>query len=241
MPLSLISVNIENRKHLSTAVPFIEARKPDVLCLQEVPEEDLAAFAQAAGAAHSYFAPMILVDGKPQGIALLSRFPFTAREAYYHHSRETVREFVRSDEESSEAFVLLMADIDAPDGPYRIGTTHFVWTPHGEADEFQRNALAQLEPLLAAEKPFVLCGDFNAPRGGEIANRLTALYPDAIPPEYATSIDAHLHRAGQTCPECLADKMVDHLFMNPEYCAEHVELVSGVSDHMAIVAVLHRS
>ena len=239
--LSLISVNIENRKHLSTVLPFVEERKPEVLCLQEVPEEELPKFAEAIGATHSYFAPMIRVDGKSQGIALLSRYPFSAREQYYHHSRDEVMEFMHTDEETSEAFVLLMADIDAPDGMYRIGTTHFVWTPHGEADEFQRAALTKLEPMLAEERPFVLCGDFNAPRGGEIANRIEAKYPDAIPPEYVTSMDAHLHRAGQTCPECLADKMVDHLFMNPEYRAEGVELVSGVSDHMAIVATIHKA
>lgn len=237
----MVSINIENRKHLSTALPFVAARKPDVLCLQEVPEEELPRFAEAIGAVHAHFSPMIRLNGIPQGVAVLSRYPAVFRERYYHRSREEVQEYEHTDEEASESFLLLMADIETPDGAYRIGTTHFVWTPNGEADDFQRKALARLEPYLAEERPFVLCGDFNAPRGGEIANRIEQVYPDAIPPEYVTSIDAHLHRAGQTCPACLADKMVDHLFMNKEYTATGVELVSGISDHMAIVATIEKA
>ncbi len=84
--------------------------------------------------------------------------------------------------------------------------------------------------LLDAEEGFVLCGDFNAPRGGEIFSELAARYRDNIPAQYTTSIDASLHRAGDL------QLMVDGIFTTPEYQASSVLLHSGVSDHYAVTA-----
>ena len=42
--LTLASINIERSKHLSRVFSFLEAVNPDVVCLQEVIEEDICAF-----------------------------------------------------------------------------------------------------------------------------------------------------------------------------------------------------
>ena len=94
-----------------------------------------------------------------------------------------------------------------------------------------KRLLACLEP----EEEFTLCGDFNAPRGGEIFTALAMRYQDNIPLEYASSIDGNLHRKGPL------PYMVDGLFTTPSYIASDVSLQSGVSDHCAILATVSGS
>ena len=79
----------------------------------------------------------------------------------------------------------------------------------------------------------VLCGDFNAPRGGEIFTRLATQSRDNVPSHYVTSIDPKLHRAGPL------QLMVDGLFSTDGYRLSEVVLHNGVSDHCTITAVVH--
>lgn len=80
------------------------------------------------------------------------------------------------------------------------------------------------------DRDFVLVGDFNAPRGGPIFDRLAAVYTDWIPHEVRTTIDPVLHRAGDL------QIVVDGLFSTSSYRASGVEVLCGVSDHCAISA-----
>jgi endonuclease/exonuclease/phosphatase family metal-dependent hydrolase len=91
---------------------------------------------------------------------------------------------------------------------------------------------------LQSEKDFALCGDFNAPRGGEIFTTLASHYTDNIPSKYETSIHVALHRAGSVDGARLAHLMVDGLFTTSGYAASDVRLEFGVSDHAAIVATI---
>src|SRR3569623_473248 len=115
--------------------------------------------------------------------------------------------------------MLAMADIERDGEMFRIATTHFPVTAHGEATDFQREDMKNLLSLLEKEGEFVLTGDFNAPRGGEIFAELASRYKDNIPPTITTSIDGMLHRAGQL------PHMVDGIFSTPGY------LVSNVAGH----------
>ena len=85
------------------------------------------------------------------------------------------------------------------------------------------------------KEPFVLAGDFNAPRGGEIFSHIAERYTDNIPPHYTTSIDGTLHRAGPI------PFMVDGLFTTPSYRAKGVHLEFGVSDHAAVAATIEKN
>jgi len=242
MSLSLISVNIEWDKHLETVLPFLAEQQPDILCVQEAFETTLPKLGEVTGLSNYRFAPLTLINGVPWGIAIFSRYPIRAsREHYYYGSRESVIEYQKDNEEKTKCYPVIAVDIDVPDASYRILTVHFMWTPDGEADDFQRQGLANLLPLLEQEQDFVLCGDFNAPRGGEIYQELAKRYKDNIPPEYKTSIDVTLHRNGKTHAEHLSTKMVDQLFTTPNYETSDVALVSGVSDHMAVVATIQKS
>ncbi len=243
MSLKLISVNIEWSKHLERVLPFLEKEQPDILCLQELHERDMSRFETLLGA-RSFYAPMTRLpnEDSPTGIAILSRSPMKEQTVEFY--RGPLPAIVDFDETSpdtkyaTEQAMFLRADIeDATDGStYRVGTTHFTWTPDGQPDNHQRQDLQKLLPIIESAGEIVFAGDFNAPRGGEIFTALAAKWTDNIPPLYETSIDINLHRAGKAKPHELKNLMVDGLFTTPAYFASEVKLFSGVSDHMAIVA-----
>lgn len=242
MSIKLISVNIERNKHLDTVLPFLEREQPDVLCLQELFENHVAEFEHALSAA-SYFVPMHLEKtGETMGLGIFSRLPISdCSAAQYAGERGALTTFLDGTPEEKNKTskrILVGATIDS----IRILTTHFTWTPDGQADDFQRADVRSLVQDLEKEKDFVLCGDFNAPRGGEIFSLFAARYTDTIPTHYQTSLDPNLHRVGPTLfrTQNMHTYMVDGLFSTPAYQVSDVRLEFGVSDHAAVVATIDR-
>jgi endonuclease/exonuclease/phosphatase family metal-dependent hydrolase len=233
-PLRFVSLNIERSKHLQRVLPFVASERPDVLCLQEVMEYDLPAFRHLFGA-EGFFAPMNIhiAEGRPgrMGVALFSGLP-SKNDLQFYYTGDPAAIDSTTPASKMKNHVALGATVAKGGARYRIFTTHFVWTPNGEADGVQRDALAKLLPFLVSQGELALCGDFNAPRGGELFAELASAYKDNIPCRYSTSIDGALHRAGPL------PYMVDGLFTTPDYSALDVELRSGLSDHCAILARL---
>lgn len=240
--MRLLSLNIEQSKHLDLVLPFLQKEMPDVACLQEVCESDIETIAGALSGAQYVYAPLhIYAPAGPTPVlcvCLFSRLPIREnRLRYYRGSADVLPRMnpldpTRGREKNG---VLLGADVGNSDQSFRILTTHFTWTPNGQADDFQREDMRALLGMLAEEKEFVFAGDLNAPRmsegkSGEIFSMLTEHYKDNIPLEYETSLDATFHRAGYL------PYMVDGLFSTPEYIVSGVRLVPGVSDHRAIIA-----
>ena len=247
MGIRLISINIEHSRHLDRVLPFLEHERVDVVCVHELMERDITALESLLGAS-CIFAPVakhVRNETGIMGCGIFSRLPVTAHDIkHYIEPKEPLPDFdetTTATKHASRNGPLIIADVEASDGRYRIATTHFTWTPHGDADDFQREDVSKLLDILRTLGSFVVCGDFNAPRGGEIFSQLAGQYTDNIPKEYATSIDVNLHRAGTARPEELADKMVDGLFTTPNYLASDVRLQFDVSDHAAIVATIQRS
>ena len=245
--VSLVSVNIERSKHLDVVERFLAARQPDVVCLQELMEGDVERLAKAASASATFFVPMGL---RPQesnivlGIGILSRHPVRVRDArYYHGDPAALPDSFTGDASTNNAFnrVLAVADIEKDGATFRIATTHFTWSQGGAATDEQRRDMTALLGILDTLGEFILCGDFNAPRGGEIFALLASKYKDNIPPQYKTSLDLTLHRAGKTHADELSTKMVDGLFSTPGYAISDIELIPGVSDHCAIVATIAKT
>lgn len=253
MAVSLVSLNIEGSKHLDSVEAFLRERNPEVVCLQELCEYDIPRFEALLGTS-CYFAPMMnLPAGSPLsmrttpaliGVGVFSRLPVTRQVThYYHQAQGELQEFDETDTDAkrrTQHCLLVVSDIEKDEEVYRIGTTHFTWTPKGDADEYQRTDVKEMLSIIATEAPMLFCGDFNAPRGGEIFKTMATAYRDNIPPQYETSIDISLHRSGKERPHELVDKMVDGLFTSPEYRATDVDLVFGISDHAAIVASISK-
>lgn len=240
-PLKLVSINIEGHKHLELVLPFLKSSNADVICLQEVYEPDFSIIAKTLNM-KGVFAPMTLLQLNkktgphlPFGIGMLSALPLSeSKEQYYYGSRDTLQFCV---DNIRTMYKVLVSGVIQKDGiAYTVGTTHFTWTPDGEADVHQRHDIKNLLSILGNIPEIVFCGDFNAPRGREIFSLVAARYNDNIPQHYHTSLDPNLHYAG---PKLKV--MVDALFSTPHYRTADVRLVGGVSDHCAIVAEVLKS
>jgi endonuclease/exonuclease/phosphatase family metal-dependent hydrolase len=232
-PLSLVSLNIESSRHLDLVIPFLIDRQPDVACLQEVMAADLPRLTAETGM-QAAFASMRYITGQdgpdaPQlGVAILSKHrPDSSDYSYYGNFHDT--DYYRANPDKRHTHTVLLK---ARFGPYTIATTHFTWTPDGEASKEQRMNLERLICSLGPDREFVLCGDFNAPRGKEIFAGLAERFTDNIPADVISSIDGNLHRAGPL------PLMVDGLFSTPGYSVSDVRVLNGVSDHCAILGTL---
>ncbi len=245
--IKLISLNIEGHKHLERVVQFLKSEQPDVICLQEVIEPDFE-FIRAAVGPEGVFAPLVLMplggpyvenaEKFPWGVLLLSRLPLLeTRTMLYAENSKALQEYdpVTKDQARFNR-LLLVGAIEHEGQRFTIATTHLTWTPDGNPDTLQRRDTEAMLRVLGTMPEFVLCGDFNAPRGGEIFAAIAARYKDNIPPHYTSSLDPELHRTKGSI-----ERMVDGLFTTPHYVAEDVSLQCGVSDHCAMVARIQRA
>lgn len=241
MPLKLASLNIEGNEHFGKFLPFLKGFGPDVACLQEVFAQDVPMLRRELEM-DAAFAPMCvrpydsadMASPAVMGVAVFSKLPFGSVEPLYYYGDPDFFPVYRYRDDTRQNRVLLMVTLDKDGAPFTVGTTHFMVTKDAEPTDFQRRDLARLFGLLGPVPEIVMCGDWNAPRGGEIFGRLAERFRDNIPPEYAASIDGNIHRAGHL------PYMVDGLFTTPGFAASDVKLTGGVSDHMAITAVIER-
>lgn len=245
--ISLVSLNIERSKHLDLVVPFLKERQPDVVCLQELCERDIPVFSELFGSPPFFTRETNqFAEGehKVEGVGFFSKLPFVqTRVEYYHGNANMVPE---SDDGDSDTFnksnrFVATVDVEKDGTSFRICATHFTWTPDGRPSERQRADLEAMFQLLHEYKQFVLVGDFNAPRGGEIFGKLNDHYFDNIPAYYKTSLDINFHRAAKKRPQELNDRMVDGFFTTADYHASDVQLVFGVSDHAAVVGSVSKT
>ena len=240
--LTLASVNVERSKHIPRVLAFLGRRAPDLVCLQELVPDDIQPLGRELGYAHHYFLPMCRfpepAGPRPVGVGVLSRHAFASVEDICYGGGGNGADVLdRSSEESrfrTNRYSVALVGVTVNGARFSIGTTHFPWTDNARICDFQRTACDALIDRLKG-RPLVLCGDFNAPRGTEIFDRLAAQWTDNIPPDVATSIDPLLHRAGPL------QLMVDGIFSTGDYEVSEVELHQGVSDHCAVTATVRRS
>lgn len=242
MALKLISLNVEGDNHYERIFPFFIAQQPDVICLQEFFLEDLPLFEDKLSM-HGYGVGMWMCAQENtariatrglMGVAIFSKQPLNnPRHYWYAGNGQRILDLFSPEigpEKVSRA--LLVGEIVDNNQTYRIATTHFTWSPGGSVTPTQEQHLEALLPILAEVEPFILCGDFNAPRGKAIFQALASRYTDNIPPQITTTMDQHLHRMPGL------QFVVDVLFTSPSYVTSDVQVVDGVSDHCAIVATI---
>lgn len=246
--ISLVSLNVERSKHLDLVCPFLKQQQADVVCVQELMQKDCARIAEACNVKDYFFMPMARLvtemPGEAYGIGIFSRALVVAHgEDHYVRIEGQLPESDPADIDTynNANRMVVWVDVEKDGIVFRIATTHFTWSPHGESTEKQRTDIQNLCATFGSLGELVLTGDFNAPRGGEIFGILADHLKDNIPAKHVTSLDASLHRAGKTRPQELADKMVDGVFSTPGYTVSNVELIPGISDHCAITATISKS
>lgn len=238
--IKLIDINIEGDKHLQKVLSFLKKERPDIVCLQEVFQDDIPLFEKELKMKR-YFSGMMYVRNKTlfcisprglMGVLILTKIvPTNFGNAYYVGSINNIPDFIDQYHNSNNR-VIQWVEIIINQQKFTIANTHFTWSREGKTSSLQRKNLKKLFQILNQIEPCILCGDFNAPRGWEIYNSLIKRFKDNIPPEITTTIDADIHIAGDL------QKVVDYIFSSPQYQVNDVKVIGGLSDHKAVMGMI---
>ncbi len=245
--LKLLSLNIEGDNHLDAVTGLVAREDPDIVCFNEAFEADVDFFKKELNLSGLFF-PAVLVK-KPNkyrissrgklGTLVLSKSPILSSQLEYYDGDPKILPELTNETGNAPNRFLVTIKVKKEGEVFEIVTTHFTITRGGVASALQRRNMKQMIGLLDQEKDFALCGDFNAPRGGEIFSMLADKFHDCIPPEISTTLDRTLHRDGKK--RDFPDFVVDGLFTRGKYQARNVRVVCGVSDHCAILAELQHA
>lgn len=237
MALKLLTLNIENDRHLERVRAAIAEHMPDIICLQEVLESDCARLASSGGYDVKFSVSGRLPRAPDRecnwGVAVLSRVPVRSQTESYYTDDSRIRVLRQPNDPRG---VLVVTELEHQGRPYRIATLHFTWTGNGHISEAQKEDFSRLKRLLSRYSDYVLCGDFNAPRGremfGKFVDELGLI--DHLPASVTSTIDARFHRAGAL------ELVVDTIFSTQQYRALKIRVLEGISDHKGILALVER-
>lgn len=239
--MKLISINIESNFHTEPVLNFLKKEKADVVCVQELLEEEFEMYKKELNfegvfQAWSFWKSPKYPElkGKKQGVAIFAKEIINSGSIFYAGSKENILisfEKFMSDEKFQKNKAFIWAEVKDSDGIiFKFITTQLPVTHEGEVTPYQIEVINSMLHHLEDLGEFVLCGDMNAPRGHQSFSLIAEKYKDNIPLEYKTSIDQNLHITKGI------QFMVDGLFTTPTYKASNVRLQDGISDHMAVVA-----
>lgn len=252
--MKLVSINIEVNKHTETVLNFLKNEKADVVCIQELLEEEFQFYKKKLSfmgvyqpfdyvSTHinsklTYDIPSGL-KGKRHGVAIFAKNINKSESIFYEGKEENILkpfdDYI-SDEKVQKNKVLIWAEVKNDDGiPFKFITTQLPVTHEGEVTQYQLNVISSMLSQLEGLGEFILSGDMNSPRGHQSFSLIANKYKDNIPLKYKTSIDQNLHRVKGI------QFMVDGLFTTPAYKALNVRLQDGISDHMAIIADISKA
>lgn len=237
---TLASCNMEGDKHILRIKDFLMAHSPDVVCFQEAPEADVIRIADQLNYSYTFRGNAIfrkesipgLKSDKTMGLAILSHLPIVNLNQFTYAGDPNVLPIYKHHEPNSRRREVLYVDLP---GNLRIATTHFTWAPNGGINDEQKRDIQKMLKGVQMLGECVFSGDFNFPRPNELYQIMTSNFSDQIPEKYLSSLDPYLS------PH--ADKiqlMVDYIFSTPMYDIQSVQLITGVSDHQAILALFSK-
>jgi endonuclease/exonuclease/phosphatase family metal-dependent hydrolase len=227
-------------------VDAVRARDLDVVLIQEVYEDHVVAIANYLSRAYYRFVPMHhihLEAGQLNriGLAIFSRYPLDEYAWTYYG---LFNELLPGDWDSGSyggkpaLVVFQQAQVSIGGVKYRLGQTHFSWTPGGKFLPHQQIHLRNLLAIIGDE-PIVWGGDLNMPRATSPGwQMITERFADNIPATVLSTLDPVFHpavfRQGKQF-------VLDGLFSTSPYRVSRVELVTGVSDHILVTATVDRN
>lgn len=222
--MRILSVNIEGFRHLDAVSALLDEYDPDVACVQELFAGDSALLEDRFTHVARFDMSIQSWDGRPadvQQVVLASKRPFEPLIVRYAGPDAPVQ-YERFDESTVRRGI-----VAGSFGGVLVATTHLVVTENAKIEPFQFDDVDAILRILEPYERVLLCGDFNATRGGSVYDRLADRLADRIPPDADTTLDPEMHKAR---PKKL---VVDGCFTrNVE---ARCELRFGVSDHAALL------
>jgi exonuclease III len=251
--MKLISINIESNKHTDTVLDFLKKEKADVVCVQELLEEEFEFYKKELvfeGVFQSFdyccrtinskatYDAISGLKGKKHGVAIFTKNIIKNGTIFYEGSAENIlksyNEYISNEKFQKNKTLIWVETRDDTGKIFKFVTTQLPVTHEGEVTPYQIKIINSMLSELKRLGDLVFCGDMNAPRGHQSFAIINRNYKDNIPLEYKTSIDQNLHRVKGI------QFMVDGLFTTPLYKASNVRLQDGVSDHMAIISDIEK-
>lgn len=233
--LKIVSLNIEQDKHFDRIIPFLKKMQPDIILMQEVYLKDIPFLEKTLEMKASFAILNTFRDRENSefGLVTLSALAYKSHTIYYRgdSTNPPILEKGKG-EAANQARALLITEVVKGSTQYRAINTHFTWTPDGQPTDKQYKDVDIMLGHLSTFSDFVLCGDFNAPRGRPIFDKIASKYKDNIPSDITTTIDKNLHRGGDL------NLVVDGMFTTPKYQTHSVEIIAGLSDHCAVMGVV---
>jgi endonuclease/exonuclease/phosphatase family metal-dependent hydrolase len=237
--LKVITLNIESDNHYDKIFSLFQKEKPDVVCLQEVYQVDMDFFSEKLKMT-GYFSPMVNLttnnkkhrfsDKGLWGVAIFTNLKIIkSNSKTYFGDSKIIPEWTDKDPNCPNR-VLAWIKILINNQELVIANTHFTWSGSGAISDLQRQTFTKLLNLIDKIKPDILCGDFNTPRGSELFDTLTNIYTDNVPENTKTTVDNKIHKA-----KAEINLVVDGLFTKKTLKTQNPRVVSGVSDHQAVV------
>lgn len=241
--MKLLCLNVEGIVHIARAMPFIQAERADVVCLQEA-GTPYVGLLEALGY-HVTFVPRCIRvhEGEEfvDGLIWASLVPGVTTMHQYYTPYVGVRheKFDSGLERYNNPGLIVLGSVVADGKTFTIGTTHFTWTPNGDIPGSAQLAdMPHFLKVASQFQPHIMCGDFNIPRAtNRLYTDLLTLYRDEIPTDIAVSLDPEFHKLKDIADQAhkLHEYMVDYIFSQPSYTVTNVRQVFGVSDHAATV------
>jgi endonuclease/exonuclease/phosphatase family metal-dependent hydrolase len=229
--ISAICLNIECDRHIPKIWKLLSDQPAEVILLQEIFKDDITKFEDHLSMP-CYFSGLTYLQcdrGTPEmGIATFTNLKIVTSSVVYYRGQADKLPCITTTEPEKMARPLLITELSNGSDEFCFINTHFTWSANATPSEQQFIDYHKMVETLDSIPEFVLCGDFNAPRGTAIFNLLASKYKDNIPQDIKTTLDRKLHKAGNL------DLVVDGLFTTPKYQTSIVEVISGVSDHCAL-------
>lgn len=243
MSIKIVSVNIEGQKHLEKIKGLLISEDADVVCLAEC-FPDTIDFIAGTKYPYRLYAPTYLVDQDEKftlisskvrrwGEVIMSKYPLSDSQTTYLSMDAYSETNLPTHGTDNHIPALIKATTLIGGEKYRIGMIHLTWTPKARMTKRQKKNVLELIELVTREE-IVLCGDFNIPRGNKVYEHMKEHFKDNIPSEVETTLDPKLHYRNTTVPGTLK-LVVDYVWSTPKYRVSGVRVISGVSDHCAVV------
>jgi endonuclease/exonuclease/phosphatase family metal-dependent hydrolase len=259
MKLKAVSLNVgRGLKHLDKSVHFLRTCGADVICLQDVQKRHIERLIGPEYITH-HFHPMTnhLVRNRERslvGIGIFSRHPMRSKSIHaYLGNAEPILDMEGIDVNdagesmnhdltkvrSTESRLALFAEVVINHTAYKIGTTHGTWVKGGVADAVQRATMQHLACIMREQGEFVMAGDFNFGRDGEIYKIIVdhGRIKDRVPREIDNTLDPENHSLKGEI------KVVSDYFITggTRFGVSDVKVIFGVSDHGALSGVVTRN
>ncbi len=229
--IKILTLNTGDSMFEKEQVTFLRKNNFDLICLQEISPIKIHEYETVLEMHPYYQMTYRRGDGTEVGIGILSKFPFVKKEALIYGEKEG--NLMGTDISNRVAIMVSISPFSDGD-VWNVLNTHFTWSPDGLPNDKQRRHVRNFLQITKKYDSILLCGDFNAPRGGEIFDYIATEYNDNVPYEYTTSIDSKNHRAGHL------DYMVDGIFSTKEFKVSGFKMQSDLSDHLGLIADIEK-